>query len=90
MRIVSQNGIYDFSYERCTLWVREYSIVATPIADPETEVVMAIYSSEEKVKKAIRKLHNQYSYLWKLEHLPSPTYFRDDPIIFSFPGEDEI
>lgn len=90
MRIISQDGAYDFPYERCSLWSSDANIVATPIGEPNTDVIIAHYSSKEKVKKAMQMLHNQYSYIWELEHIASAVYYRDNPIVFKFPGEDEI
>ena len=90
MRLISQDGTYDFPYEGCTLFIGEKGIVATPIGEPETAAVMAIYSSKEKLKKVMEKLHNQYSYIWKLDYISSTVYFCDDPMLFKFPGEDEI
>ena len=49
----------------------------------------AIYSSKEKAEKAMRELHDNYSYLWKIEH-GLVSYFADETIAFRFPQEDEI
>ena len=39
MRIISQDGTYDFPYEGCTLFIGERGIVATPIGELETDVI---------------------------------------------------
>lgn len=88
MRIVSQNGNYDFPYERCTLWVINNRIIATPIGEPETDAVMAEYSSNEKTKNAVQKLRDAYVGIWAIEHgIGTPT--DDISMVFKFPSDDE-
>ena len=89
MRIISQDNVKDFPYEMCTIWVIENKIFASPIGEPDTEAVMAEYSTQEKAEKAMQKLHNKYSYLWRAEH-GLVSYFADETIAFRFPQEDEI
>ena len=57
MRIISQDNVKDFPYEMCTIWVIENKIFASPIGEPDTEAVMAEYSTQEKAEKAMQKLH---------------------------------
>ena len=57
MRIISQYNVKDFPYEMCTIWVIENKIFASPIGEPDTEAVMAEYSTQEKAEKAMQKLH---------------------------------
>ena len=57
MRIISQDNVKDFPYEMCTIWVIENKIFASPIGEPDTEAVMAEYSTQEKGEKAMQKLH---------------------------------
>lgn len=89
MRIISQNNKKDFPYEMCTIWTLENKIIASPIGEPETEAVMAEYSTQEKAEKAMRELHDNYSYLWKIEH-GLVSYYADETIAFRFPQEDEL
>ena len=77
MRIISQNNKKDFPYEMCTIWTLENKIIASPIGEPETEAVMAEYSTQEKAEKAMQKLHNYYQE-------------RSVGVVFRFPQEDEI
>ena len=57
MRIISQDNVKDFPYEMCTIWVIENKIFASPIGEPDTEAVMAEYSTQDKAEKAMQKLH---------------------------------
>lgn len=57
MRIISQDNVKDFPYEMCTIWVIENKIFASPIGEPDTEAVMAEYSTPEKAEKSMQKLH---------------------------------
>ena len=77
MRIISQDNVKDFPYEMCTIWVIENKIFASPIGEPDTEAVMAEYSTPEKAEKAMQKLHNCYQE-WA------------EGVVFHFPSEDEI
>ena len=61
MRIISQDNVKDFPYEMCTIWVIENKIFASPIGEPDTEAVMAEYSTQEKAEKAMQKLHEAYA-----------------------------
>ena len=88
MRIVSQNGDYDFPYERCTLWVINNRIIATLIGEPETDAVMAEYSSNEKTKNAMQKLCDAYVRIWAIEH-GIGIYTDDISMVFKFPSDDE-
>ena len=61
MRIISQDNVKDFPYEMCTIWVIENKIFASPIGEPDTEAVMAEYSTPEKAEKAMQLLHEAYT-----------------------------
>lgn len=60
MRIISQDSKKDFPYEMCTIWPFENKIFASPIGEPNTEAVMAEYSTQKKVEKAMLLLHKIY------------------------------
>ena len=61
MRIISQDSKKDFPYEMCTIWTFENKIFASPIGEPNTEAVMAEYSTQEKAEKAMQMLHEAYT-----------------------------
>ena len=61
MRIISQDSKKDFPYEMCTIWTFENKIFASPIGEPNTEAVMAEYSTPEKSEKAMQLLHEAYT-----------------------------
>lgn len=88
MRIISQDNKKDFPYEMCTIWVIENKIFASPIGEPETEAIMADYTSQEKVEKAMETLHNYYG-----DYMIEKVYkqeIRSMCPVFQFPQEDEI
>ena len=64
MRLISQNGNYDVPYEKVAVTTSflfgNKIFVQEPGATGDW-IPMAEYSSEEKVKKALRLLHEAYS-----------------------------
>ena len=70
MRIISQDGNIDFPYERCTVWISDNEIIASPVGEPETNGRMATYSTPEKAEKAMQKLHEAYA--------PEPLFIHKD------------
>lgn len=64
MRLISQNGYYDVPYEKVVVTIsflnRNKIIVQEPGATNDW-ISMAEYSSGEKVKKALRLLHEAYA-----------------------------
>lgn len=79
MRIISQDGCSDLSYEYCSLELdgkKKCKIQAMRIGD-NFGLEIAEYSDEEKAKRALRKLHEVYRE-------------SDGNGIFQFPGEYEI
>ena len=104
MRIISQDGTYDFPYEGCTLFVGEKGIVATPIGDLETDVMMATYSSKDKMQYVMRNLHRIYAGL-SVEDNECSTFIKaasgsmdilgrmtvkNTNLVFQFPNENEL
>lgn len=92
MRVISQDGKIDVPYEQISIEVRDNEIWCGYNATLEKDCIakrFAIYSSKEKAEKAMRELHDNYSYLWKIEH-GLVSYFADETIAFRFPQEDEI
>lgn len=72
MRIISQDNVKDFPYEMCTMWVIENKIFASPIGEPDTEAVMAEYSTQEKAEKAMQKLHECYTGVLLMQNVSLP------------------
>ena len=89
MRIISQDGSVDFSYEVCYVWILGSQILATLTSTDSSEEVLATYSTRDKVEMVMRKLRDNYAYNWKIEH-GLQTYFGDEPCVFQFPQEEEI
>lgn len=87
MRIISQNGKLDFPYENIVVEIMDNVIVAyTPMTSP---LRMAQYKSQEKAEKAMQKLHDRYSYLWKIEN-DKCSYYENSNVVFRFPQENKI
>ena len=90
MRVISQKGLCrrDIPYEHSAFYV---STSGTHIYANCNGVVysLAEYSTIEKAEKAMQKLHDNYSYLWKIEH-GLVSYYADETIAFRFPQEEEI
>lgn len=88
MRIISQDNKEDFPYEMCTIWVIENKIFVSPIGESETAAVMAEYTSQEKVEKAMEMLRSYYG-----DYMIEKVYkqeIRSMWPVFQFPQEDEI
>lgn len=85
MRVISQDGTLDFPYENSIVFidtrgVRDKAFVRTQaIGDNETSI-MAQYSTEEKAKKAMKMLREDYKKCIKCHYL----------MTFQFPAEEEL
>lgn len=104
MRLISQNGRYDLSYEKCVLFVGDKGIIATPIGIPEMDIMMAIYSSKKKIEYVMYNLHQIYSghainddeNLMFIEtgktdiNMFNEVVPKSKNLVFKFPHEDEI
>lgn len=60
MRIVSQNMIYDLPYDKCFVWLNKNNVMASPIGEPDSDYILASYSTPEKAEKAMQLLHEVY------------------------------
>lgn len=88
MRIIDQKGC-DYPYESIVISHDDGIICARLISNMDKRYLIAQYSTQDKAEKAMQKLHENYAYSWKLEH-GLQTYYRDEPVVFYFPREDEI
>lgn len=75
MRVISQKGmpvIIDLPYERIAVsqsYKEPNNIIGFDLKAKDDDVFyLATYSTPEKAEKAMQKLHNKYSYLWRAEH----------------------
>ncbi len=62
MRVISQDGTMDFSYEMSTIFIYgriENAIAIQPVGDSEVSII-GRYSSEEKATKAMEMLREAY------------------------------
>lgn len=76
VRIISQDYKKDFPYEMCTIWICENKVFASPVGEPETEAVMAEYSTQEKALKSLGQMRDV------LYHTPER--------VFCFPKNDSL
>ena len=63
MRIISQDGIFDFPYEKCCIWLDKNSkcVKLSPIGEPDSNYVFGLYSTEAKAQKTMEMLRTAYT-----------------------------
>lgn len=61
MRVVSQDGMFDFPYEKCCVWFEDKSVILSPISEPGSNYTYAKYSTKEKAMKAMEMLRSAYT-----------------------------
>ena len=82
MRVISQDGTLDFSYEMSTIFIYgsiENVVAIQPVGDSQLSII-GRYSSKAKAIKAMEMLRKA----WKFE---TGIYHRN--IIFQFPQDDD-
>lgn len=88
MRVISQDGTMDFSYEMSTIFIYgriENAIAIQPVGDSEASII-GRYSSEEKATKAMEMLRE--AWINEAIEFTHGIYHRN--IVFQFPQDDEI
>lgn len=103
MRIFSQDGTIDMPYELLALSVsckivgakRDASIFCVNAhsgALNAKRIIMGEYSSEEKAKKALDMLRDEYQYTRRFETICNGTtdYPSQPNYCFQFPTDDEV
>ena len=88
MRVISQDGTMDFSYEMSTIFIYgriENAIAIQPVGDSEVSII-GRYSSEEKATKAMEMLRE--AWINEAIEFTHGIYHRN--IVFQFPQDDEI
>lgn len=90
MRVISQDGKFDFPYEQIAVY-RNENIVLCRFSNVErSSNTLGVYSTEDKVEKAMQMLRNKYM---------EPTYQNDvggnesaiyDAKVFQFPQDSEV
>lgn len=78
MRLISQTGDIDVPYESSAIARADGLIVAYSVNYDSKRIVMGMYSTEEKAKKAMERLNNIYA------------EFTIANIVFRFPKDDEV
>jgi hypothetical protein len=85
MRVISQDGTLDIPYEQVVIQRFKGEIYflnknLTGIDDLVSDIVIAKYSTEEKAKKAMEMLREEY------QKYASQNYMK----VFQFPAEEEL
>ena len=82
MRVISQDGRLDFPYENSVVFIdpRKTTIVRLQMAGDDEAAMMVEYSAEEKAKKAMKMLREEY------QKYTSQHYMK----VFQFPAEKEL
>lgn len=85
MRVISQDGTLDIPYEQVVIQRFKGEIYflnknLTGIDDLVSDIVIAKYSTEEKAKKAMEMLREEY------RKYASQNYMK----VFHFPAEEEL
>ena len=82
MRVISQDGRLDFPYERSIVFLslKDATIVQIQAIGDDEAGTLAKYSTEEKAKKAMEMLREDYKKCVKCHYL----------MAFQFPAEEEL
>ena len=100
MRIISQNGKWDYPYDMVIIKRYENMIFAITnlMADVRSSVEMATYSTSEKADKAMELLHEKFLSYMQLQGgiglMQGSGFVAPNiwvlPKIFKFPSDEEI
>ncbi len=100
MRVISQDGKCDYPYENSTLYIDYMDgrvIKIVPSTGGYKGSNIATYSTEEKAKKAVEMLREEYLKYMEIEGSEGLTWqgviqpnFWVLPKVFQFPQDDEI
>ena len=99
MRIISQDGCYDISYEQAVVACLDRTVVAYPLNDLESSdyIQLASYSTEEKAIKAMEMCREKYLSRMELDggyDIVHKCYVQPNywvlPKVFQFPADDKI
>jgi hypothetical protein len=74
MRVISQDGTFDMPYKMSIVWCEDAgAVLLQPIGETGEYQTFAKYSTEEKAKKAMEMLREQYSRIEIIKALASGT-----------------
>lgn len=96
MRIVSQDGLYDFPYEAALLTIAPEDImhiggtVCVFARVGTTEEIFARYSNETVAVEALRRLHNSYLRVMRQKDRDGIVHYVDSPKVWRFPEEEAV
>lgn len=97
MRVLSQKdreAFYDFPYDKCLIYIYgdKKTIKLQPLGEVDSDYVMATYSTEEKARKAIDILHEEYQYTRRFETIcnGSVGYPYQSIYKFQFPKDEDV
>ena len=85
MRVISQNGDFDFPYEQIVVQRNENIVYASPAADSKTGLVLGQYETPKKAEKAMEMLIRAYEEDLSIYFLKK-RYVED--VACSYQGED--
>lgn len=60
LRVISQNGEFDFPYDKICIRITDRTVYARTMNDSR-DILIAVYSNPEKVKKAMDTLLTYHS-----------------------------
>ena len=95
MRIISQDGMYDFPYDKKCISFdirNKKKIIAWSFCSDNEVIYIATYSTEHKALKAMEMLREEYDYVRTFETIcnGSSNYPNLPSYIFQFPKDEEI
>lgn len=92
MRVISQNGEFDFPYEQIVVF-RNENIVQCRFANVKESVnVLGEYGTPERAEKAMEMLRKSYEDSCKIEaYIPGETpYMMVSSTVFRMPQDSEV
>ena len=89
MRLISQDGTYDFPYEHVVVYRNETSVVCGIMPDIREKVLLGKYSSKAKALKVMEMLRDEY--LQYCTARSNEYWFAfNNPKVFKFPDDSEV
>ena len=82
MRLISQDGTYDFPYEHVVVYRNETSVVCGIMPDIREKVLLGKYSSKVKALKVMEMLQKQF--------LDYCCNYHSQSGVFCFPKDEEV